>query len=67
MRLFKLRGKAHRLGLLILEHGDGWQVTDEGVKNEKNWIVDTLEEVEELLQKIQKKMQKEENETYPYK
>jgi len=53
MKLFKLRNKAHRLGFVILEHGTGWTVTDEGVKKERSWEVDTLEQVEELLSEIQ--------------
>jgi hypothetical protein len=56
MRLFKLRGKAHRLGFLILEHGTGFEITNGGTpKTEQKWIVDSLEEVENVLNQIRAK------------
>jgi hypothetical protein len=33
MRIFKMRNKLHLHGLVLLEHGDGFMVTDQGVKN----------------------------------
>jgi hypothetical protein len=46
MRVFKLREKLHRRGLLLLEHGTGWMVTDHGVKTPFEQEFETLEAVE---------------------
>ena len=49
MNLNKLRQRLTKKGLLLLEHGDGWTVTDEGVKVpfEKNFP--NLAEVEKWM------------------
>lgn len=50
MRVFKLRQKLHKRALLLLEHGTGWLVTNNGtVKTLVEKTFDTLEQVVEGL------------------
>jgi len=50
MRAFKLRQKLHKRALLLLEHGDGWLVTNiSNVKTLVEKTFDTLEQVEKFV------------------
>jgi hypothetical protein len=45
MKIFKLRKKLGKKGLVLLEHGDGWMVTDHGVKTPFEHQFETLQGV----------------------
>ena len=49
MKFLRLRKNLSYVGLVLLKHGDGWKVTDHGVKQPIDLDFRTLEEVEQWI------------------
>jgi hypothetical protein len=65
MRVFKLREKLGRRGLMLLEHGDAWMVTNEGTaKTLIEHLFADLEEVEKFVADLPNRMTEEEADVF---
>jgi len=65
MRVFKMRQKLGRRGLLLLEHGTGWLVTNNGtVKTLIQHEFDDLDAVEAWMEKLPNRLTDEESEVF---
>jgi hypothetical protein len=64
MKVLKLREKLGKLGLLLIKHGDGWLVTDHGVKTPFEKLFDDLDAVQMWLDNPTRRLTEKEAELF---